>query len=36
VAGVTLESLCQIAHTEPLPPRSLNRDIPVDLETILL
>jgi serine/threonine protein kinase len=35
-AGVTLELLCQIAHTEPLPPRSLNRDIPVDLETILL
>ncbi|MDB5311132.1 MAG: prkC 35 [Gemmataceae bacterium] len=30
------ELLYQIAHKDPSPPRSINRDIPVDLETILL
>src|SRR5207248_8141115 len=30
------ELLRQIAHDEPAPPRSLDRSIPVELETIIL
>lgn len=30
------ELLYQIAHKDPVPPRSINRDVPVDLETVLL